>query len=118
MERIAAQHDERKVILWLQDHGFRYDGDGRTFYHTETNQKVKITPANRDRWLADLNRRKEQHFRGFSFKLPTAEQMQARWTPEGIAKAAERQQAQMLAGRAQVAGILHMATSIGRGPAW
>lgn len=109
---------EREVILWLSNHGFKSDPEGRLSYVTETGQRVKVTPANQSRWLADLNRRRNARYPNFKLMVPTAEQMQQRWTPEGVAQAAARQAERGAATRESIGALLAIAGRIGNGPAW
>lgn len=111
-------HAEREVILWLGNHGFKSDPEGRLSYVTETGQRVKVTPANQSRWLADLNRRRNARYPNFKVAVPTAEQMQQRWTPEGVAKARRLQAERDAAARERVSALLSIAGRIGNGPAW
>lgn len=91
---------------WLMHHGFTGTGEGVTMYTKATGQRVRVKPGNEAQLRAELHRRFVAAFPGFRWKIPTAEDMAARWSPEGRARAARQQAEREARARLDVASVL------------
>lgn len=80
------QDSERGAVYWLREL-FHHGDEGRVLYVREGGQIVRLTLANQERWLREVNARRDMRLgTSFRFKLPTAESMTAAFLP-GVADA-------------------------------